>query len=141
MKSVLTASVIAGLIAGLFSAILGVAGWSIGLYGILEPPKIGVMVNFSMGWVMVTVIFCIAFGFIYEKIYHSLPGKGIKKGLYFGLMIWFIKDIAAGTFCIYGGTMIPGLWEWVAVGVNLIVIGVYMWIIYGLVLGYLYKKE
>jgi hypothetical protein len=31
MKSVLTASVIAGLIAGLSSAILGVAGWSIGL--------------------------------------------------------------------------------------------------------------
>jgi hypothetical protein len=140
MKSVLTVSVIAGLIAGLFSTILGVTGWSLGLYGIFEPPKIGEMINFSIGWIMVTVIFCITFGFIYEKIYSSIPGKGIKKGLYFGLFIWFIKDIAAGTYCIYSGTMIHGLWEWVAIGVNLIVLGVYMWPIYGLVLGYLYKK-
>jgi hypothetical protein len=127
MKSGLTAGTIAGLIAGLFSSILIIAGRLAGLYGVFEraPTMYGLFI-FSIGWIIITVIFGIAFGFIYEKIYHSIPGKGIKKGLYFGLMIWFIKDIAAGTYCIYSGIMIPGLWEWVAMGVNLIVIGVYM---------------
>jgi hypothetical protein len=36
--------------------------------------------------------------------------------------------------------MIPDLLEWAALGMNLIVIGVYMWPVYGIALGYLYKK-
>ena len=87
---------------------------------------------------MLTVIF---FGLLYKRIYNLIPGKGIIKGLFFGLLIWFIKDIAAGAYLIFSGTVTAGgLFEWVTAGVNLIVMGLNMWIIYGLVLGYLYKK-
>ncbi|WP_455276876.1 hypothetical protein [[Eubacterium] cellulosolvens] len=143
MKSGLSAGTIAGLIAGLFSAILVVIGRLIGLYGVFGQPTINALFIFSIGWIIITIIFGIVFGFIYEKFYYSIPGEGIKKGLCFGLMIYFIKDITAGTYSIYSGIKgaLYGLSEWVALGINLIVIGVYMWPIYGIVLGYLYKKE
>ena len=140
MKSGLSAGIIAGLIAGLFSAILIIAGRLAGLYGVFERPTMYGLFIFSIGWIIITVFFGFAFGFIYEKIYDSIPGKGIKKGLFFGLMVWFIKDITAGIYSIYSGIMISDLLEWAALGVNLIVIGVYMWPVYGIALGYLYKK-
>lgn len=142
MKSGLSAGTIAGLVAGLFSAILVVVGRLIGLYGVFERPTMDSLFIFSIGWIIITILFGIVFGVIYEKFYHSIPGNGIKKGLYFGLLIYFIKDITAGTYSIYSGIMGAqyGLLEWIALGINLIVIGVYMWPIYGIVLGYLYKK-
>jgi len=140
MKSGLTAGFIAGIITGLMSTVFLVVGRYMGLYGILHPPKIGELFIFSMGWIIITIIATIALGFIYEKFYDSIPGKGIMKGLYFGLLVWLIKDVIAGTYTIYSGIMISGLIEWVAAGINLFVIGIYMWPIYGLVLGYLYKK-
>ena len=139
MKSGLAAGFIAGIITGLLSTIFLVVGRYMGLYGILQPPKITELLIFSLGWIIITIITTIAFGFIYEKFYDSIPGKGIMRGLYFGLLIWCIKDVIAGTYCIYSGIMISGLIEWVAAGINLIVIGIYMWTIYGLILGYLYK--
>ena len=139
MKRGIVASAIAGLISGLLSATLVAIGRLIGLYGVLTPP--GNLFIFSTGWIVLTIIFCTSFGLLYTKIYNLLPGKGIKKGLYFGLMIWFIKDIAAGAYLIFSGIMTPGgIIEWVTAGVNLIVIGLYMWPIYGLALGALYKK-
>ena len=139
MKSGILAGASAGLISGLLSAIMIVIGRLIRLYGVLTPT--GNMFIFSTGWIVLTIMFRVSFGLIYLKAYDIIPGKGIKKGLSFGLMIWFIKDIAAGAYLIFSGIMTPprGIIEWVAGGVNLIVIGLYMWPIYGLVLGYFYK--
>lgn len=67
-------------------------------------------------------------------LYDSIPSKGVLKGLYFGLLIWAIKDVCAGSYLglIGGGTNYA---------MTLISIGFPMWIIYGLALGYLYKKS
>jgi hypothetical protein len=139
MKNIVFASAIAGLISGLLSAIIVVIGRLIKLFGVLAPMENTII--FSIGWIVLTVIFCIFFGLLYKGIYDLIPGKGIMKGLFFGLLIWFIKDIAAGAYLIFTGTVVAGgLFEWITAGVNLIVMGSYMWVIYGLVLGYLYKK-
>ena len=52
-------------------------------------------------------------------------------------MIWLIKDITAGAYLTFVSSMNV---YYLAAATNLIVIGVYMWPIYGIALGYLYKK-
>jgi hypothetical protein len=139
MKNIVLASAIAGLISGLLSAIIVLMGRMLKLFGVLAPLENAFI--FSVGWTILTLIFCIFFGLLYKRIYDSIPGRSMMKGLFFGLLIWFMKDIAAGAFLIFSGTLVAeGLLEWITAGVNLIVLGSYMWPIYGLVLGALYKK-
>lgn len=129
MKNPIIAGAIAGVISGIFGAIMVALGYSIGLYGIpLAPMTISVPI-----FIVLTVIFGTVLGLIYARFYSLILGKGLKKGLYFGLMIWFIKDIMAGSYVIF-------IMEQIAVGINLIVVGLYLWIVYGLVLEVLYKK-
>jgi hypothetical protein len=52
--------------------------------------------NVSLGF-----IWSIIFGLLYSKYYESTPGKGTMKGLYFGLIIWTVKDIAAGSYTAF----------------------------------------
>jgi len=144
MKSRIYAGAIAGVITGLLSGTIMNIGLLIGLYGvpsgaILSTPLEKVIVLF-VGWVVLTVILGSCFGLVFSKAYDIIPGKGMRKGLFFGLLIWFIKDIAAGAYLILVGSLGPLNLQWVAAGVNLVVLGFYMWPIYGLVLGALYKK-
>ncbi len=139
MRNVILASVIAGLISGLLSVIMVLMGRMTRLFGVLAPLENAFI--FSVSWIMLTVIICIFFGLLYKAIYDIIPGMGIKKGLYFGLFLWAIKDVVAGAYLILSGSAVPGgLIEWISAGVNLIVIGLYMWVIYGVVLGILYQK-
>ncbi len=83
--------------------------------------------------ILLTVIFGAIFGAMYARFHDQIPGDGASKGLYFGLMIWLVKDIAAG---VYIGVVdrIP------SITIGLIYGGFFMWIAYGPVLGTLYKK-
>jgi hypothetical protein len=139
MKNIVFASAIAGLISGLLSVIIIMIGRMIRLFGVLAPLENALV--FSVGWIILTVVFCIFFGLLYKGIYELIPRKGVMKGLFFGLFLWAIKDIVAGAYLIFSGTIVAGgLLEWITAGFNLIVMGSYMWVIYGLVLGALYKK-
>jgi len=129
LKNAILAGAIAGLVSGIITAMIVIIGYSLGLWGMMSIPSIELVTNM----LVLTIFFGVIFGAIYAKFYDSIPGKSAIKGLIFGLMIWLIKDIAAGAYVAF--TM-----REFAVGINLIVGGSYMWIIYGLVLGYLYKK-
>ena len=72
-------------------------------------------------------------GVAYSYLYNMIPGKGVVKGLCFGVSIWVIKDVAAGSYLAL--TMLV-----VNSAIILIIGGFVMWIAYGLVLGYLYRK-
>ena len=78
-----------------------------------------------------TIIFIwgIILGIIYSRIHDLIPGKGILKGLIFGLTYYLIFNIRNVTFMI-------------AYGFYPLVIGAFLYIspiIYGLMLGILYK--
>jgi hypothetical protein len=73
-------------------------------------------------------------GAAYSFLYSLIPGKGVVKGLYFGVSIWVIKDIAAGSYLALTMNEVNS-------AILLITGGFFMWILYGPVLGYLYKKE
>ena len=136
MKSSVLAGAIAGFAAGIAFFILGSSFIRI---GVIEPPITpGIWYELYglvfLAGVSLGIIWGIIFSAIYSMLYDSIPSKGVLKGLYFGILIWIIKDVAAGSYLglIGGGTYYA---------VTLILIGFFMWIIYGPVLGYLYKKE
>ena len=128
MKSGVVAGAVAGLAGGIAGVIFGGIGNQLGLYG---TPPISVM-EWTVYWIIITVIFGAIFGVIYSIMYDSIPGEGISKGATAGFIIWLIKDIATG---VYLGaeranvSVIAILW-----------VGFFMWIVYGLVIGKLYKK-
>jgi len=78
-------------------------------------------------------------GVIYSILYDGIPGKGIKKGFVYGCIVFFISDIYIASTNLSLGllTWIEEYFIWTsqwAVG------GAQLWIIYGIVLGALYKR-
>jgi hypothetical protein len=81
-----------------------------------------------------SVIWGIFFGVIYGRFFDNIPGKGVMKGLVYGILVWITKDVAAGSY-------VALIFMAAQISINLIIAGFFMWIVYGLILGYLYKKE
>jgi hypothetical protein len=84
---------------------------------------------------VLSIVFGAIFGALYSRFHDPIPGKGISKGIYFGLMIWLVKDIAAGAFV----PLLSRRLDW-TVSIALIFVGFFEWIVYGSLLGALYKK-
>ena len=130
MKCGGAAGAVAGLAGGISGVIFGAIGYQLGLYG--TPPDVTIM-EWSVYWIIITVIFGAIFGLIYEKMYDCIPKEGIWKGITAGLAIWLIKDIATGVYLGF---------ERAPVSVIAIIwVGFFIWIVYGLIIGILYKKK
>lgn len=140
------AGAIAGFIAGIVCLIFYYIGGTIGLFPIgaeniqlaiirfVATRILGIPLTETLAviTIIVTIIFGIIFGVLYSKLYGSIPGQDIKKGLYFGLIIWLIQGLAGGIYvAIMGG---------VRFATELIFLGFFMWIVYGAVIGKLYTK-
>jgi hypothetical protein len=77
-------------------------------------------------------------GFIYSNIYNAIPGKGILKGLYFGLVIWFLVEVNVIISVVFvEGLLIGGLTKTVLASLS---VGFIIRFVYGIALGALYKK-
>ncbi|MCW4032117.1 MAG: hypothetical protein NWF08_01845 [Candidatus Bathyarchaeota archaeon] len=135
MKSGIHAGAIAGVIIGIIQAICSFILTSI---GIIKPPggpevwDFSLNVLFLLAVISLGVIWGIIFGAIYKFLYGFIPGKGVVKGLCYGLLIWLVKDIAAGSYVALIGFEMN-------LAIGLIIVGFFMWIAYGLVIGVLYK--
>jgi len=129
MKNGLYAGAVAGIIAGIVGIIFGAIGIAIGLFQAGSVP----MANLVAAMIVLTIIFGAIWGAIYSKFYDSIPGVGTMKGLYFGLLLWLIKDVMGGLYIAFtnGNINIP---------VGLIWIGIFTQAVFGSVLGKLYKK-
>jgi hypothetical protein len=128
MKSGVAAGAIAGLVGGIVGDIVGAIGYYAGLF---EMESANIAYSAVIG-IVLTIIFGTIFGAIYSRFHDQIPGIGVSKGLYFGLMIWLIKDIAAGAYIGFVEGVIPtAIW---------LQSGFFMWITYGPLLGALYKK-
>jgi MFS family permease len=138
MKNGILAGAIAGVIMGICTVIIGFI--SVFYIGFKEPtydveawtPTLTIWLTLAQ--IALGIIWGSIFGAIYTFVYDLIPKKGIIKGLIYGLLLWLIKDIAAGS---YTALMIMNT----SVAADLIYYGFSMWIIYGIILGYLYKKQ
>ena len=128
MKRGVVAGAVAGLAGGISAVVFGGIGYQLGLYGL----RVITVMEWTVYTIILTVIYGAIFGMIYAKVYDSIPGKGILKGVTASSIIWFIKDITTGIDLALER-------EPVSV-VAMIWVGFFTWIVYGLVIGILYKK-
>lgn len=136
MKSVAALGAIAGAAIGIVQATSGYVLADIGIIAFPGGRDIWVpslMALMFLATISMGLIWCTIFSIIYAHFYDKVPGKGVLKGLCFGMMIWLIKDIAAGSY-------VALIMVQTSVAVSLIIIGFFMWIVYGLILGTFYKR-
>ena len=132
MKSGLMAGAIAGVVAGIASVIMVFQFSSVGLItpGAFNPP----MEQWVSAQFLLNVFWGAIFGWVFVKVYDLVPSTGILKALYFSLIMWIFVNIYIYTFFVFSMAY-P-----IQVLVGLGLVGLIVRIIYGLVLGVLYKK-
>jgi uncharacterized membrane protein YagU involved in acid resistance len=133
---ILRNSIIAGLIAGFFAGIAATIikisnlhGWfSITPYESI-PFNMQIIAQVEMIW---HILWGIIFGVFYAFFYDYISGTGVKKGIIYGLIIWIIVNFRfAAINAVYG------YYQW---SIPDALSGFFaISIVYGLVLGYLYK--
>ena len=133
MKNPIMAGLIAGFLSGISMFISSISG----LYDLfsvfpgLMPYDVQTLAIFN---IIHGSIWGIIFSIFYSLFYEYVPSKGIKKGIIYGIIIWIIAPIhRSGVAAMYGWH----IWAIPYTIATFISIG----IVYGLVLGILYKKE
>lgn len=123
-----------GAIAGLIGSILVEIGnilffnrhlWSIYL------SEIGVLIGQLGTHAFFNMMWGIVFGMLFVIFYEKIPGKGILKGLIFGMIMFFISSFRSGIFILAYGDLMFGSWQF---------LGGFMFSVFGILLGYFYKK-
>ena len=104
---------------------------------VLGPPKSltpEVLLTVAIANVTYNTFWGVILGLIYARTYDVIPGKDIVKGLVFGMVAYLIANIrAAQIFTSFGqGTVVKVL--------TFIPMGFIYFLIFGLIVGYLYKK-
>jgi len=138
MKKAIVAGIIAGLITGVVTTILSNLGID------TELPILSYRLEFSMipttpltiAVIEITlgVIWGIIFGVLYAIFYDYIPSKGVKKGFIFGLIFWTAGSIRPAALAAAHALYFHWALAWTFFGFLSICI------IYGLVLGLLYRK-
>jgi hypothetical protein len=134
MKRVIIAGLIAGLLAGIVSMIFKISGlydlFSVTPYA-LVPFDVQTIAQVEIVW---TVIWGVIWAAFYVIFYDYISSKGIKKGLIYGLIIWILVSFRPSILnFVYGN----GQWT-----IPDALTGFFsICITYGLLIGYLYKKE
>ncbi|MCX6659978.1 MAG: hypothetical protein NTX81_06320 [Candidatus Bathyarchaeota archaeon] len=83
---------------------------------------------------VINIVWGIIFGYLYARFYDPIPGKGVMKGLYCGLLIWLVSNIRSVSI----NGLLPTIAPW---GISYLWCGFWAMVItYGPVLGALYKK-
>jgi hypothetical protein len=128
IKKGIVAGAIAGLAGGISAIIFGGIGATLGLYGL----RVLTVEEWSIYTIILTLVYGIIIGVIYGKMHDSMPGKGIWKGTTAGLLVWLIKDVTSGIDLAIEQEPISVI--------AMIWVGFFTWIVYGLVIGKLYRK-
>jgi hypothetical protein len=110
-------AVLAGLVVNVASFILGGGGYLLfGHMFSLEPTFLWrwtpeTMSEMSPSWWVLLIAgntaLAIVVGLVYAVLYHGLPGRGIWKGLAYGLILWLI-GVLPPAFTMYVMTVING---------------------------------
>ena len=132
MKSPIISGLIAGFIAGLVLAISNISG-VYELFSVLPsifPDGLHYLIPSK---IIVITIWGIVWGLLYSIFYDYLPYQGLKKGIFYGFILWVFVIIYPEVMSImygYHQYSIP----------NITTNFVSIVIAYGLLIGYLYKK-
>jgi hypothetical protein len=122
---------VAGIVWGIVNSFIVISFLNLGLpYSYYEPPNVTPLTEIFLFEIIFNTVFGIIFALIFSKIYEAIPGKShALKGLFFGLGLYFLICIRSIIFLYSYGLIILVL--------NLLF--TISPIIYGLILGILYK--
>jgi len=129
------AGIIAGLIGGASVVITGTLGqWVLNLWVIVPRIFSGIVaISQARDYIGLNVIWGCLQGIIFARIYDLIPGKGISKGLMYGGLLFLIAVIYHQSY-----SFTP---DYLPINAVYGFLGLVQAIVFGLVLGYLYKKE
>ena len=142
VKSGILPGAIAGFCNGMASSVVSVMGPAMGLWTLGVPVRL--TFDFWMGQagahIFLNMIWGTLFGFMFPKVYSLVPGRGVRKGLSYGLILFSITSFQLGSMFV-PWSIFHELWQLVPffVGATWLV-GVAGYTAYGLVLGALYRK-
>ena len=126
--------IVTGLIAGFISGIADVIFSAIGLFGIFFPIVLTVDIQMAAIYTIITAsLWGVLWVLLYAFFYDYIPANGVKRGLFFGLIIWIIAPTSNWIISAACGYY---LWAIQTAILTFFSIG----IVYGLILGYTYKK-
>ena len=130
MRASLKAGIISGLVAGIVTGIIGPflhkTIVSMGLFGSWWQP-ISLAAGVLEVFLPLNLIWGIILGVIYSKAYCMIPGKGISKGLFYGLILYFILAIRTSTFDLAYGRFLQaagGYIAWIVLIIDGLIIGI-----------------
>ena len=143
MKSGILPGAIAGLCGGISAGIFAVIGHVTGYWGIITAGEVVSTIDFWMSQfgthILINMIWGTIFGAFFAKVYNLVPGKNVRKGFYYALIMVFITSIYCNswdsTWYAYRGQYETAL---ASILSNFLAVG--NTIVFGLVLGLLYKK-
>ena len=143
MRSGLLPGAIAGLCGGMAASIFAVMGHVTGYWGIITAGEVISTIDFWMSQagthILINMIWGTIFGAFFAKVYNLVPGKNVRKGLYYALIMVFITSIYCNswdsTWYAYHGQYETSLASFLINSIS-----VANAIVYGLLLGLLYRK-
>jgi len=133
---------ISGFVVWIVSAILGwlTCGWLFNWVYMIPPniwkdPAIMFSVGSMVGSFALGLVIAMIFAGVFALLYKGLPGKGIKKGIFYGIIIWLVgalAGIASMPFYMTIATAVVVYWVIQALVLN---------IINGIIVAVIYKEK
>jgi hypothetical protein len=96
--------------------------------GITDSP----ILNLAINEIILAVVWGVLLGLIYSCTYEYIPGEKVSKGIFFGMICYFIYNIRTGMLLFFYGDL--------ASLISAIIVGFFTWITFGLVLAILDNK-
>jgi len=144
MKSGIIPGAIAGIAGGVASSILSIIGHVTGYFGIITAGEVVSTIEFWWSQagthILITMIWGTIFATFFAKVYNLVPGEKVKKGLYYGLIMYAITTFLIGTYVV-SWSLYHNNWRLASFYFgSCFIIASSMFIVFGLVLGLLYRK-
>ena len=142
LRSGIFPGALAGLIGGITASVVAITGPALGLwklYGFTIESSFDLWLSQLGAHTVINLFWGAIFGAIFAKAYFSIPGKKIIKGLYYGLIIYLITSFHLSSFSICWAVY-HNAWFIAEFMVGNIIIAAAQFIVFGIVLGYLYRK-
>jgi len=142
MRSGIIPGAIAGIVGGMAASIFAILGPAFGLWGFVEGQirlSFELWIGQAGSHILINMIWGAIFGAFFATAYNLVPGKKIIKGLYFGLIMYVITTFLIGTYAV-SWSLYHNEWLMAIIYVGSLITGAAQAIVFGLVLGLLYRK-
>jgi len=143
VKEGILPAAIAGLVGGMAAAFANPLSLAIGFYnfpGAPTAPTMDFLISQAGTHILINLIWGTIFGIVFARVYNVVPGKNVLKGIIFSMTMLLLTTFQAAAYLLAWGLSYSSA-EFIFTALWYIFIAFFNAFFFGLVLGYLYKKE